>query len=214
MKYPDDLKEFMIWFKYESEKYFETIELEKDVAGLQHQRGTKWRQGLNAQELIDFQNKLGFEFPDELVEFYKTMNGTDLPGVNVYAEQGLPYYYAPIHYSYPEDLTKIKRLIQERLDVNKLTIQQMKENGIPIIFPLDDFHFMVIDNLTNPIYYLSISHKNHDLNQRYIYGSLWTDTFQNWLIKNTFYRTNHISDAEEFPDRERITNYWTTQDDN
>ena len=113
MQHPYNLKEFMIWFKYQSEKYFEFIELEGDVAVLQHQKGAKWKQGLNTQELADFQNELGFEFPDELVEFYKTMNGTDLPGINVYAEQGQPYYYAPIYFSYPEHLTEIKKMIQE-----------------------------------------------------------------------------------------------------
>ena len=213
MKHPENLKEFMIWFKRRSEKYFETIELEMDVAGLQYQKGTKWSQGLTTKELIDFQNELGFEFPDELAEFYKLMNGTDLLGVNVYAEQGLPYYYAPICFSYPEHLPKIKHLIQERLDMNGLTIEQMKRDGIPFIFPVDDYHFMVIDKVTNPIYYLSIAHKNHDINQGYVYGSLWTDTYQSWLIKNVFFQTKHPTDLEEFPNRQRVTNYWTTPDD-
>lgn len=213
MNHPDDLKEFMIWFKDLSEKYFEMIELEKDVAGLQHQRGTKWRPGLTNQELVDFQNELGFDFPYELIEFYKTMNGTDLPGVNVYAEQGLPYYYAPVYFSYPEHLPEIKKLIQERLDMNGLTIEQMKKEGIPFIFPVHNYYFMVIDKLTNPIYNLSIAHKNHGLNQGYIYGSLWTDTFQRWLIKDVFYQTSHINDLEEFPNKQRVTNYWTTEND-
>ena len=156
MKYPDDLKEFMIWFKFQSEKYFQTISLEKDVAGLQYQRGTKWKQGLTTQQLIDFQNELDFEFPDELIEFYKIMNGTDLLGVNVYAEQGLPYYYAPVYFSYPEHLPEMKRLIQERIDMNGLTIEQMKREKIPFIFPVHNYYFMIIDKITNPIYYLSI----------------------------------------------------------
>ncbi len=199
----------MVWFKDQSEKYFETIELEKDVAGLQHQRGTKWRKGLTTQELVDFQSELGFDFPEELLEFYKTMNGTDLTGVNVYAEQGLPYYYAPIYFSYPEHLRKIKQLIQEILEIKGLTIEQIKENKIPFIFPINDSYFMVFDNLTNPIYFLTSAY-NRNINEKYVYGSLWTDTLKNWLIKDTFHRTTHINDLEEFPDKTRVPNYWTT----
>jgi hypothetical protein len=209
MKYPENIKEFMIWFKYQSEKYFETIELETDIAGLQHQRGTKWKQGLNTQELIDFQNELGFEFPEDLLEFYKTMNGTDLVGVNVYAEQGLPYYYAPIYFSYPEHLPKIKELIQEILKIKGLTIEQMKEKKIPFIFPINDFYFMIFDSLTNPIYFLTSAY-DRNINQKYVYGSLWTDTLRNWLIKDAFHRTTYINDIEEFPNKKRVTNYWTT----
>lgn len=209
MKIPENLNEFMLWFKHQSEKYFETIELEKDVAGLQHQKATKWEKGLTVQELTDFQNELGFEFPEELLEFYKTMNGTDLTGINVFAEQGLPYYYAPIYFSYPEHLTKIKELIQEILEIKGLTIEQMKEQKIPLIFPINEFYFMIFDNQTNPIYFLTSAY-NRNKNQNYIYGSLWTYTLKSWLIKDTFNRTTHISDLEEFPDKKRVPNYWTT----
>lgn len=209
MKPPENLKEFMIWFKHRSEKHFEAIELEKDVLGLQHQKGTKWKKGLTAQELTDFQNELGFDFPEELLEFYKTMNGTDLAGVNVYAEQGLPYYHAPIYFSYPEHLPKIKELIQEILEVKGLTIEQIKEQKIPFVFPINDFYFMIFDNLTNPIYFLTSAY-NRNINKKYVYGSLWTDSLRNWLIKDAFHRATHINDLEEFPDKTRVPNYWTT----
>ncbi len=209
MTHPENIKEFMIWFKFQSEKHFETIELEKDIAGLQHQKGTKWKEGLSTQELIDFQNQLGFQFPEELVEFYKTMNGTDLKGVNVYAERGLSYHYAPVYFSYPEDLPKIKELIQEILEVKGLTIEQMKEKNIPFIFPINDFYFMIFDCATNPIYFLTSAY-DKNINQKYVYGSLWTDTLKNWLIKDVFQRTTHLNDLEEFPNKKRVTNYWTT----
>lgn len=210
MKYPNNVRDFMLWFKTQSEEYFATIEIEKEAAGSQHQQGTKWKPGLTTQELIDFQNDLGFQFPEELIEFYKLMNGTMMPGVNIYSNQGLPYTYTPNYFSYPEHLPLIKKLIQKRLDVNSLTIQKMKEHKIPFIFPVADFYFIVIDYITNPIYYLSIGRKNMDINQPYAYGQLWTDTFQSWLIKHTFYQTTHISDPEEFPDKQRVPNYWTT----
>jgi hypothetical protein len=67
---------------------------------------------------------------------------------------------------------------------------------------------MVIDNKTNPVYFLSIAHKNHNLNQPYVYGSLWTDTLQSFLVKNTLFQFDHVSDLEEFPNIKREINFW------
>ena len=211
MKLPDNIEDFMVWFKNQSENHFATLELDKDVYGLQPQKGTKWRSGLTADELNSFQSELGFDFPAELIAFYKTMNGTDLPGVNIYGDRGDPYYYAPIYFSYPEHLATIKRLIDERLKVTGLTIEQLKEKKIPNIFPINDYYFMVIDDNTNPIYYLSIAHRNHDINQPYVYGELWTDSLQNWLMKEAFHQAEHVSDLEEFPNKPRTPNFWTTK---
>lgn len=211
MTSPDNIQDFMVWFKNQSEFFFEKLELDKDISGLQPQKNTKWRPGLTDEELNSFQKQLGFNFPEELIEFYKAMNGTDLPGVNTYSERGDPYNYSPIYFSYPEHISTIKMLIDEILIVTDLSIDRMKENEIPNIFPINNYYFMIIDDKTNPIYYLSIAHYNHDINQPYVYGELWTDTLRNWLIKNTFCLTNHISDMEEFPNKPRTLNYWATK---
>ena len=213
MNYNTAFDKFIALFKDQSEKHFAELELDKDAYGLQHQKGTRWRPGLTEQELLDFQQEVGFEFPAELLAFYRVMNGTDLPGVNIYGEEGLPYDYAPIYFSYPEHLPQIKQAIEERLFIKGLTISKLKEEGIPFIFPINDFYFMIIDNQTNPIYFLTPVYKNHDINQAYVHGSLWTDTLQSWLVKDIFHRADHINDLREFPARKRIPNYWTTEDD-
>ncbi|RZK22880.1 MAG: SMI1/KNR4 family protein [Hymenobacter sp.] len=212
MNYNIAFDEFIALFKDQSEKHFAELELDKDAYGLQHQKGTRWRPGLTEQELLDFQREVGFDFPAELLAFYRVMNGTDLPGVNIYGEEGLPYYYAPIYFSYPEHLFQIKQAIEERLVIKGLIISKLKQERIPFIFPINDFYFMIIDNQTNPVYFLTPAYKNHDVTQAYVYGSLWTDTLQSWLIKDIFHRTDHITDLEEFPARKRIPNYWTTED--
>jgi hypothetical protein len=208
MKYPENIQEFMIWFKNQSELHFKTLKLQKDVFGLQHQKGTKWRDGLNDSEIIKFQNEVGFDFPEILIGFYKNMNGTNIPGINVFGNQGIEYVHEPIFFSYPNHIDEIKSLINNLLDIKGLTIGKMKENNIPFIFPISNFYFMIIDNKTNPIYFLSEANKNHNINEPYVYGSLWADTLQNFLVKNTLFQLDHTSDLEEFPNIIRETNYW------
>ena len=213
MEHPDNIKDFMFWFKEQSEKHFATLELDKDAYGLQHQRGTKWRPGLTDEELTRFQQELGFNFPEELIAFYRTMNGTDLPGVNIYGDSGEPKLYAPIYFSFPDHLAIIKQLIDERIRLTGLTKEQLEADGVPNIFPIIDYYYIVIDEKTNPIYYLSIAYHNHDINQPYVYGEHYADTLQSWLIKDVFHQTEHISDVIEFPDRERTANFWTTKNE-
>lgn len=211
MQYPDHLKAFMIWYKGQSEQYFST--LKEGIDTLQSQKEIKWRSGLSDHELNAFQQELGFDFPEELIEWYRAMNGTDSPVVNICDKQNDQYHSVCLQFSYPEHLPEIKRLMQKLMDINGLTIEQMKEERTPFIFPVGNFEFMVIDNITNPIYYLSIFNKNHDLNQAYVYGSLIADNLQSWLIKQTFQLTSYISDLQEFPDKQRTANYWTTKED-
>ena len=75
-------REFMDWFKDQSEKYFADLEVDRKVSGLQFQKGTRWKKRLTDNELQSFQKELGFDFPEELIEFYKIINGTDLPGIS------------------------------------------------------------------------------------------------------------------------------------
>lgn len=209
MRHPEGHKEFMIWFKEESEKHFYELELDKEAYGLQFQKGTKWNDGLSDEEIKKYQKELGFEFPEELKGFYKTMNGTNLPGINIFGESGMEYAYEPIYHTFPEHLPQMKDLIGEILKIKGISHDEMIRNTIPFIFPIERFYFMVIDNLTNPIYYISTGFEHHDLNKPVVYASLYSDTLQSYLIKSVLKRTNHISDLEEFPERIRKSNYWT-----
>jgi hypothetical protein len=206
MEYPEDIREFMLWFKNQSEMFFSTLELDKEAYGLQHQQGTKWRKGLTDIEILDFQKEIGFDFPEILIEFYKNMNGTDIPGVNVYGDTS-EYHYEEMYFSYPEHLPKIKMQINELLEIKGLTFEKMKENNVPFVFPICAFYFMVIDFNNNPIYFLSPAYKR-DINRSHVHGSLWTDSLQSWLIKNSFSQCDYVSDLEEFPNRKREINYW------
>jgi hypothetical protein len=211
MEHPDNHSEFMIWFKDRSEKHFADLELDREVSGFQFQKGTKWKKGLTDQEIFSFQKKLGFNFPKELIEFYKMMNGTDLPGINIYSDRNVPHSYEPIYFSYPEHLPIIIEIINDRLRIKGFTVDYMRKINVPFIFPMTDYYFMVIDNLTNPVFHISTGHKNHDLTRPFVYSNLYADNLQSWLIKDVLRRTDHISDIEEFPDKPRVPNYWSTQ---
>lgn len=213
MEYPADPREFMVWFKDRSERHFANMCLDLDAYGTQHQPGTKWRPGLTESELAAFEAALGFAFPEELRAFYRIMNGTDRPGVNVYGQSGLPYTYAPLYPSYPEHLPDIQRRIAQVLAAKGLTTDRMREAAIPFVFPLVDFYFLVLDGHTNPVYLLSPLPPSRGRPHADIYGELWTDTLQGWLLKDAFDQCNHVNDAVEFPDRPRRPNYWTSPQD-
>jgi len=213
MEYPAAPSEFMRWFKDQSEHHFARLRLTPEAYGLQHQPGTQWRSGLTIPELAAFQAAVGFKFPEELCAFYRVMNGTNLSGVNVYGESGLPYDYAPIYFSYPEHLPLIQQRIEKLLTIKGLTLDRMKEEAIPLVFPICDFYFLVIDGETNPVYFLSPVPPNRRNPYADVYGELWTDTLQGYLVKDAFYQCTHVNDLQEFPNRKRIPNYWTTHKD-
>ncbi len=96
MKSSEGNNKYIIWFKEESEKLFQKLELDKKAYGLQCQKGTRWSTGLSEEMIEECQDELGFKFPEELKWFYKTMNGTNLQGVNVFGESGIEYKYEPI----------------------------------------------------------------------------------------------------------------------
>jgi hypothetical protein len=213
MEYPTAASEFIRWFKDHSERHFAELQLDAEAYGLQHQPGTRWRPGLSESELAAFQAAVGFDFPEELRAFFRAMNGTTVPGINVYGECGTPHDFAPIYFSYPEHLPNIQQRIAEILAIKGLTLDQMKEKAIPFIFPINDFYFLIIDRETNPVYFLTPVSPTRRNPQPDVYGSLWTDTLQGWLVKDAFARCTHVNDAAELPNRERTPNYWTSEDE-
>ena len=132
------------YLKEESEKYWEEIDLET-LWGFQIQSGSKWKKGLLESELADFQQQLQIEFPLSLKNFYRTMNGLTLPGINNNGNEG-PITYGPKFYSYPEDIIIIKEQINWVLEENNLTRAVLKSQNIPQIFPFFGHRFLILDD--------------------------------------------------------------------
>lgn len=152
MEYPNpntNPTEFFKWLKEESEKYWETININNNIYGFQIQSKTKWNPGLSDLEIHKFEEELGFEFPEILKSFLHVMNGTSPESINIYGNRGEPAAFSPGYYVYPKDITMIKEMIEWIMDDNDLSKDQMKKEGIPAIFPIISHRFLVIDESNN-----------------------------------------------------------------
>ena len=132
------------FLKKTSEKYWETSELIL-CWGLQIQQNSKWKKGLTESELIDFQNKIGFEFSESLKNYFRTMNGLDKFGININNGED-EIEYGTIFYSYPEDIELIKSEIKWILEENFVTKKDIESKAIPNIFPYYGNRYLILNN--------------------------------------------------------------------
>ncbi len=128
-----------------SEKEWENIEYD-ECWGFQIQQNSKWRKGLNEIELNQFEQEIGFQFPNSLRNFYKTMNGLNKPGINFSGDLKSEPTFRSTFYSFPEDLEIIKDQINWILESNKMTIEEVKTGKAPFIFPYFGHRFLVFDS--------------------------------------------------------------------
>lgn len=133
--------------KQQSEKLWEKIDLE-ECWGYQIQEGSKWKKGLTEEELLDFENRLGFQFPDPLKNFLKTMNGLDKPGINYTGDEADTKYGATF-YSFPENIERIKEQIEWILEDNKVSASDLSSGKVPYIFPYLGHRFLICDKNLN-----------------------------------------------------------------
>ncbi len=132
--------ESFIFLKEASEKYWEKVSLEF-CSGYQIQEGSRWKKGLTAEELLDFQHTLGFEFPLVLKNYYSVMNGLDNPGIYNNGKDAIEY--GPTFYTYPEDIAQIKAMIQSVWNAYSITPETGKT--IPDIFPYYIHRFLILN---------------------------------------------------------------------
>ena len=147
MKYIDEF----LKIKELTENYWNNIELKKGTYGFQVQKGTRWKNGLSKNEINEFENIMGFKFPEILEDYYTVMNGVDREQVNVYGNSGESYSYFQNIYSYPDDIETIKKLIKWIYEENKVNENEMKNKNISKIFPVFYHRFMLIDHKEHPI---------------------------------------------------------------
>jgi hypothetical protein len=108
MKY---IKDF-IKIKELTENYWDNIELNKKIYGFQIQKGTKWKKGLSENQINEFENTMGFKFPEILRDYYTIMNGVDKRQINIFGSSGCEHLYSQNIYSFPDDIQAIKNLIK------------------------------------------------------------------------------------------------------
>ena len=147
MKY---IKDF-IKIKKLTENYWGNIELNEKVYGFQAQKGTKWKKGLSENQITEFENIMGFEFPEILKDYYTVMNGVDNQQINLFGNSGYEYSYSQTIYSFPDDIQTIKNLIKWIYETNGIEEKEMEQKNISRIFPILSHRFILIDHEKHPI---------------------------------------------------------------
>lgn len=128
-----------------SEKKWESITYD-ECWGFQFQQNSKWKPGLTEGELDEFEKEIGFKFPDQLRNFYSTMNGLDKPGINFSGDLKNEPAFRSTFYSFPEDLELIKAKIDWVLESNKISIEEIKLGKAPFIFPFFSHRFLIFNS--------------------------------------------------------------------
>jgi len=114
--------EFLIKFRRDTESIWRDRPINPHVYGFQFQPGTRWNPGLSDDEIAEFEDVLSTKFPIDFRTFLRSMNGTDLPTLNVYGYCGEPPRHSVGVYSYPRDLEIVRGLIE---DVSKERVELM-----------------------------------------------------------------------------------------
>jgi len=194
---PDDSISFFETIKLKSEKYWADILPSRHIYGFQVQKDTKWRPGLSDNEITDFENSMGFTFPNPLRNFYKEMNGLTKKGINLYGDDGTVYAFRSLFYSYPEDMPLIQEQIDWIYEATSITRQHLAELGVSKIFPIYGHRFMLIDLPGNPI----LSMYGNDI----VY---WADNLSKLLANEIFDNIYNVSDFESPPQTRPEIKFW------
>jgi len=185
---PTDELDFFEVLKNASNSYWADTDINKRIYGFQVQKGTKWKNGLNDNEISNFENDLGYKFPIPLRNFYKTMNGLDKQGINVFGNSGQKFSYRPIYYSYPDDLQIIKESVDWIYEEMGVNTEKLLEEGISRIFPICGHRFVLLDDPKHRI--LSM------------YGSdimAWADNISKLIATDIFENIYNVWDFESNP---------------
>jgi hypothetical protein len=193
---PNSSVEFFTEIKHLSEKYWSEYDINPDIFGFQIQNGTKWKKGLSEKELSDFQAELNIEFPEELKNFYRTMNGLDKKGINVFGSNGTEPNFNPIYYSYPDDLKQIRENINWIYESNDA---KMENTEIPKIFPVTGHRFLILDG------------NNQILS---MYGDdiiFWSDNISKLIATDIFENIKNVTDFESNPNFAKPIKFWLSE---
>ena len=197
---PTDELDFFDALKNESNVYWANTEINKDTYGFQIQKGSKWRDGLTDDEIANFENAIGFKFPTPLRNFYKTMNGLDKQGVNIFGNSGHEFSYRPIYYSYPDDLQIIKNNIEWIYEATNMDTEKLIQLGVSRIFPVCGHRFVLVDDPKHRV----LSMYGDDIIP-------WSDSISKLIATDIFDNIYNASDFESNPNDFDIK-FWVTEE--
>jgi hypothetical protein len=192
---PDDSTEFFETVKRQSQIYWAATDINKGLYGFQIQRNTKWKDGLTDKEIDDFGKKIDIKFSKGLRNFYKSMNGLDKPGINVYGNDGTEHTFSSVYHSYPNDIEVIKEKIEWIL-ANNLTSEKLNTDNIPKIFPVTGHRFLILDD-NNQI----LAMYGHNI----IY---WTESISKLIVNDIFDKIYNVEGFESNPANAKSIKFW------
>jgi hypothetical protein len=105
--------EFLLELKHATETKWHRQSLRPDIYGFQIQPGTRWISGLTYEQIEEYETILRVKFPLDFRRFLQSMNGTDLPTVNIYGSRSKVPEQSVGVYSYPRDLERVRRMMEE-----------------------------------------------------------------------------------------------------
>jgi hypothetical protein len=145
--------EFLAEFKRLTELKWKNTAVRQDVFGFQIQTGTRWLPGLSMNEIAEYEQTLGLTVPNDLRIFLRSMNGTDLPLVNIHGSLKEVFGL----YSYPRDLKAVLQRIAEVEAVRTEITTELDEQGFTLaaetkLFPIYLHRYMVCElNLASSV---------------------------------------------------------------
>ena len=140
----DSIKSFEL-IKMLSEEKWQNIEHLSGEFGSNRIKGLKWKKGLTESEIEDFENQLGFKFPDSLKNFYKVMNGLAIINENFNKEEENPFYQK-LYRSYPDDINLIKENADFELKSFNISKEDIISKKVPMIFNYYGNRYLVFDD--------------------------------------------------------------------
>lgn len=104
--------DFLAEFKRATEEKWRDLSINPTLYGFQFQRGTRWNPGLPDETITAYENALDVRFPHDFRALLQSVNGTDLPTINIYGYCGEPQRQSVGVYSYPRDVEVVKQWIE------------------------------------------------------------------------------------------------------
>ena len=123
---------FLFEFKRATEEKWSRQVIDPAIYGFQFQRGTRWNPGLSDDNIAEYESALRVRFPVDFRAFLRTMNGTDIPTLNVYGNCGEPHRTSVGVYSFPRDLEIVKKQVEAVRDSRNEIANVLKDQGFDL----------------------------------------------------------------------------------
>ncbi|WP_299189360.1 SMI1/KNR4 family protein [uncultured Aquimarina sp.] len=140
----DSVASFELIKLLSEEKWKDIEHLSSEFGKGMRVKGLKWKKGLSESEIEDFENQLGFKFPQALKNYYSVMNGLAIVNENFSEDEEIPFYQM-LYRSYPKDIELIKDSITFECKFKNISKENLDSEKIPMIFNYCGNRYLIFD---------------------------------------------------------------------